>query len=237
MKKVLYTLTLFTVFATLAQQESRIIKSDILPREVEVITYDTNPADPDKPIVYITDGRKFINSGSLKKIKTLTDKKQIDEAYYVFVSTRNTKTGEDHRNEYFFTNQSYVSFFEKELIPEIEKDLEGIGPEDRSHVGISFGGLNAAYFSAKSDQFKNFGVLSPITYPRKKVYQDIVFSENKGLKIYLSTGKNDAESYTNKLKELYESKDYELKTRFTQGGHNFDNWNGQLEEMLNFFFK
>ncbi len=237
MRNTLFILLFLTQRYISAQQESIIVKSEFLPRDVKVITYDSDPNVQVKPIVYITDGEKFINNGSLQVIKDLTSEGKISKAYYVFVSTKDPEKDTDYRNEYFFTNPNYLSFFEEELIPEIEKDLLDISSKKRSHVGISFGGLNAAFFSAKSTKFKNFGVLSPILYPRENVYQDITFSENSNLKIFLSTGKNDAEVYTDKLKRLYKSKDYKLMTIYTEGGHNFNNWNKQLEKMLNFFLQ
>ena len=230
--------TLLIIGSLLAKAQDPIaVKSEYLSRTIQSFIYDADPEISDKPVVYVTDGKKFINNGSLDKIKKLTASGKIRPAFYVFTSTIDPSSGKDHRNEYFFTNPSYIDFFEKELIPAIEKNMNGMKPEKRTLIGISFGGLNAAYFSAKSTHFKNFGVLSPITYPRKKVYQDISFSQNKNLKIYISSGKNDAETYTQDLVELYREKDYQLDVRYTEGAHDFDNWNSQLAQMLQFLLK
>ncbi len=110
-------------------------------------------------------------------------------------------------------------------------------PYERLLVGISFGGLNAAYFSAKSvNLFQNFALLSPVTYPRPAVLQDIVFSQNRDLRIFLSTGQNDAEKYVAPLKSMYSGKGYTIKLLHTDGGHDFENWNSQLKQLINFFF-
>ncbi len=227
---------LLICFTSLAQEQSTIFASKQLSKNITIITYDTDSSNKNKPIVYVTDGKKFIKNGSLSLIKKLSSEGKIPKAFYVFVSTIDPKTGNDYRNNYFFNNPKYIAFFEEELIPTIEKSFgQTFNPKDRSLIGISFGGLNGAYFSAKSSAFKNFGLLSPVTYPKKEeLIRDISFSKNKDLNIFLSTGTNDAESYFNDLYTIYTSKNYTIKTLETKGGHDFKNWNRQLEEIFNF---
>ena len=220
-----------------AQLDTFLLKSKILSRTIEVFISRPNKSANQIPIVYYTDGSKMIKNGVLAKIDSLIKAGRVPLTVNVFVSSIDRKTGVDHRNEYFFCNPDYLTFFESELIPRVETYLDkGASVINRSLVGVSFGGLNAGYFSAKSSLFQNYGLLSPVTYPCEKVLQEIVFSKNQDLKIFLSTGKNDAEGYVQPLRNLYESKGYKIKINRIKGGHDFENWNGQLEVMLNHFF-
>ncbi|WP_299215617.1 alpha/beta hydrolase-fold protein [uncultured Dokdonia sp.] len=213
-------------------KKSFVIDSKILSEKISITTYGIFPDDENIPIVYITDGQKMIENGALDRIKELTDQRKIPEAYYVFVSTIHPETNQDQRNTYFFCNDKYIRFFEEELIP-LEGSLS-LKVKQRSLIGISFGGLSAAYFSGKTTLFQNYALLSPITYPCKEALSAIAFSENKNLNIFISTGTHDAENYVGPLYQLYTSKGFHVKQIKTEGAHDFDNWNGQWEEVLNF---
>lgn len=219
---------------TYSQTEGLSLESPILGRMIEVSHYQVGPDSPSLPIVYMTDGQKMLDNGALKKIQELQEAQKIPAAHYVFVSTIDKQSQHDYRNEYFFCNEKYLHFFEEELIPHVESQLHrSFSPKQRSLIGISFGGLNAAYFSAHSDKFQNFGLLSPVTFPCKTLSQTIVLSPRKPQAIFLSSGKNDAEKYVKTLEQLYLSKTKGMKVHYTQGGHNFKNWNGQWELILN----
>lgn len=235
----LFTVMMLNYAFAKAQLETTSIKSKSLQRTITISTYTTDDSESPKSIIYFTDGKKMIDSGTQVLIKELTDNKEIPKAMYVFVHTIDDTTGKDHRNEYFFCNENYVDFFEKELIPKIEEPLQTqIHAKDRVLIGISFGGLNSAYFSAASYSFKNFGLLSPVTYPRQDILmKQIAFSKNQDLNIFLSTGVNDAERYMQPLIDIYKSKGYDLKTKYTKGGHDFKNWNSQLKEVLAYLIR
>ncbi len=207
------------------------LDSKILSEQISVVHYSFSTSK-DIPVIYITDGQKMIDNGALERIKTLTSEEKIPKAEYVFVSTIATETKEDKRNTYFFCNADYIRFFEEELVPRIE-GAPSRKAKNRSLIGISFGGLNAAYFSGKTDLFQNYALLSPITYPCDDALKAIAFSKNKNLNIIISTGKNDAEKYVTPLANLYTSKEYRVKNIITNGAHDFENWNGQLQEVLN----
>lgn len=219
-----------------AQSDTLLITSQSLGHDIRVVVHDMTPEVADKPIVYFTDGEKMIEKGALTQLGQLTQSRRIAPAYYVFVSTIDPATQADRRNDYFFCNPKYLTFFEEELLPTVEASFgRTFGAQDRSLVGVSFGGLNAAYFSAHSSQFQHYGLLSPITYPCPSVMQDLAFSKNEALRIFLSTGQQDAEQYLRPLEQMYTSNDYQVRVRYTDGGHDFENWNAQLEEVLNFF--
>lgn len=221
-----------------AQEDSVEISSRFLKRNISVFLYDSKPSVKDKPLIYITDGKKMMENGTLNVLQSLCETNKTSPAVYVFVSTIDPITNVDYRNEYFFCNYNYLLFFEQELIPKIEHELFPLSrkryPKDRTLIGISFGGLNAAYFMAKSAMFKNYALLSPITYPCPDLMKHLAFSTNKDLLVYLSTGTNDAENYIGPLKNLFENKGFQMKYQKTNGGHTFENWNGQLESALTF---
>lgn len=221
-------------FGTL-KDDSKIIASEYLVTNIEYFLHDANEKILDKPIYYFTDGKKMMENGILEQLITLENNKKIAPAYYVFVSTIDAETKEDKRNDYFFCNEAYLNFFEKELIPTVEQQLNHqFDPKNSSLVGVSFGGLNAAFFAAKSNSFQNYGLLSPITYPCPTIAKEIVFSKNKGLNLFISTGQLDAEKYVDPLTQLFQNKGHKVKFHQTAGGHDFENWNAQLEIMLNF---
>ncbi len=215
-----------------------LLKSDILSENINVEMYSLGSVSDKSPLVYFTDGQKMIENGTLNTLRMLTNKKRIRPAHYIFVSTIDPETGEDHRNTYFFCNENFVTFFEQELVPCVEKVLDvEAKPEKRSLIGISFGGLNATYFSGTSNLFKNYALLSPITYPCDDYLRGIAFREGGNLNIFISTGKQDAEHYVKPLKAIYESKGHRVKFLQTKGAHDFENWNNQLEEVLNFLLQ
>jgi enterochelin esterase-like enzyme len=215
----------FFSFYAFAQLDTVLIKSQILEEDIEVYLYGMERKV--EKTIYLTDGEKWLQYGGLTQIQILEKEGKIPLYSYVFISTTDPKTGIDKRNNYFFCNADYVSFFEKELIPNVEK-------VHRKHslVGLSFGGLNAAYFSAHSSLFEEYVLLSPITYPCSDVIQDILFSDKESLSIFLSTGQLDAEKYVQALKSIYESKGYQMEFLQTKGGHDFENWLGQMERFL-----
>ncbi|MEL6917387.1 MAG: alpha/beta hydrolase-fold protein [Bacteroidota bacterium] len=213
------------------------VKSSALKTQIGVSIYQLKTVKKNAAIVYITDGDKAIENGMLETIHILSQNHKLPEATYVFVSTIDQETSIDHRNDYFFCNEKYLSFFENELFPNIEgRYIKNSKEVNSTLIGMSFGGLNAAYFSGKTDLFVNYVLFSPITYPCDSFLKEITFSTNEKLGIFISTGTYDAETYTKPLTAIYRSKGFYIKSKRTNGGHDFDNWNGQIESALNFLY-
>ncbi len=191
----------------------------------------------DKPIIYITDGEEFLNQGIDLYLEQLTKTSSIPEAYYIYISSIDMLTDQNKRNTFFFCNPDYLKFFEQELMNVVETEVgRTFTREKRGLVGVSFGALNAAYFAAKAETIQNFALLSPITYPCTDLNQAIAFSKNEVLHIFISTGTHDAEKYMPALLGMFESKKYNVKELTTSGGHDFENWKGQIGEAINFMF-
>lgn len=224
-------LIIFIPFFSISQNlNSTIIDSNVLNKQIEVLILDYTKNNTG-PIFYLTDGKKMIDNGAYARIDSLTLNNIIPKAKYVFVSSIDPNTKVDYRNEFFFCNPNYVRFFEEELILKIER--ANTANNERYLMGVSFGALNAAYFAAKTDIFNGYALLSPITYPCNSLNQTLAFSEFNNYKIYVSTGKADAEYYVETLYPLLKSKTEKIKFVKTEGGHDFDNWNRQMEQVLN----
>lgn len=231
MRFLLLLLVFLSVSWARAQVQWEVVKSNALGRKVLFANLATDPTADH--LVYVTDGRKFIENGLWAEIERLTTAGEVPVARYVFVSSIDAN-GTDHRNDDFFCNPDHLAFFNKELIPMVEAE-HPVAKTYRSLLGISFGGLNAAWFAAMDAPFANYGLLSPITYPRQEeLNRRIAFGPSSGQRIFLSTGKQDAERYVDELLALYATKDFTLDTLRTGGAHDFANWRGQLQRILRF---
>lgn len=210
--------------------QSITINSEILHRSIDVKYH----IGDDDHIVYFTDGQKMIDNGAWEEIQKLIQEDEIKNSSIVFISTIDKVSGIDYRDEYFFCNAMYTKFLETELIPTIESKMDGQYLSiHRSIVGISFGGLNATWLLT-STSFGGYGILSPITYPCPDILSKIVFSDLSKKHVILSSGKNDAEVYMQPISNLLKPRCKRLKTINTNGGHDFENWIGQIHEVFDF---
>ncbi|WP_435625343.1 alpha/beta hydrolase-fold protein [Flagellimonas sp.] len=227
----------FAVFYLTAGDKNLVIDSPILGTKTKIEVFHLGAAESITSIMYFTDGEKLLKAGFMERLQTLFKAGKIPPVYLAFVSSVDLKDNIDKRNTYFFCNPDYLDFFEKEVLPQTEQLIgKSFISANRTLVGISFGGLNGAWFSAKSNAFQNYALLSPVTYPCKTVIADISFSQNERLNIYISTGVNDAENYVGPLQSIYKSKGYNIHSEKTAGGHDFENWAGQLETLFTFFY-
>lgn len=216
-------------------QDTLIIESTFLSSKQKIITYNFDSLL--YPTIYFLDGEKFLHQGLLDTLKKLTLTKKIVPANYIFISTIDPETKTDHRNDYFFCTSEYYSFIQQEVIPSVEKNSPLISSTDRLIIGASFGGLEVAHISTYTENpFSNFALLSPVTYPCNTISKEIVLSKHKHFKLYISTGKNDAENYISPLVTLYNSKNCDIQRKETNGAHDFNNWINQIEALSIFFF-
>lgn len=236
MRHLLLVFFLLVCLSAKAQLDTVEINSQHLGRTIRSYIWQAPGQSGKTPHIYATDGQKMIDYQMLERIEQLTKRGDIPKATYILVSTKDPVSGHDLRNKFFFCNPNYLLFFEEELIPAVEAQLQvKARPEDRSLIGISFGAMNAAYFTASAQPlFRNYALLSPITYPCSSLADLIVASPEVQQRVFLSTGKNDAEQYLRKLKNWFGNKGYELEILKTKGRHDFSNWNLQLRQVINF---
>ena len=182
--------------------EHHTIKSEILGYDIayQVMLPPHFKKSKKYPSLYITDGRTFLESTNADKlIYDLFEENISTAAITVFVHAIDAHDNTlNRRNEQFFCNDDYLAFYEKELIPSIDKTYPTLtSNHKRTIMGFSFGGLNALHFALKgSDSFGNIAALSPITYPCPDIHQKFILADKKPIRIFMSTGKNDAENYT-----------------------------------------
>ena len=106
-------------------------------------------------------------------------------------------------------------------------------------MGISFGGLAAAYLARMSpNSFQNIVMQSPAFHPCKKIYSSYKNLPKENFNIYLSygTGK-DTEKQDLPMVEILQKKQYKLKVERVEGGnHSWGVWKEQLDDILIHFY-
>jgi len=221
------------------------IKSNVLGYDLRYKVYvPANYQDLNSlPAIYLTDGPEYINpegGDMVVKIDELIDLGKIKPIIAIFIDPRNPDNSwKNRRNTEFFTNDNYVQFITHELVPQIDKNFKtSTEPSDRAIMGLSFGGLNAAYFGVKAHHtFRIIGMQSPALHPRPEIYK--LYQDNNVLpiKIFLTTGtKGDTETGARRLKAVLDEKGYDYYYKEVPEGHNWKNWKPLIEEALLYFF-
>ncbi len=199
--------------------------------------------DKKLPVVYFNDGRSYLKKGNAAKIlDSLISHNIIRPVAAVFLEA---KVGREKwkkvRQELFLCNPVFVGFFTEEFMPHIERIFPvSKYKEDRTIMGISFGGLAAAYLANSSEKsFKNIVMQSPSFYPCPEIYSAFKKAPTKDFNIYLSygTGK-DTQKQSLPMIQILKDKGYPLKVeRIEEGNHSWEIWKEQLAGVFMHFFK
>ncbi len=194
------------------------------------------------PVIYLTDGQWYISQGQMVDIlNKLISEEQIKPVLAVFIDNRDPdKLSKIRRNSQFLCNQTYVDFVSNELVPQIDKTYKTSKKSiDRGIMGISFGGLNAAFFGINaSHTFGNIGMQSPALHPCPSIYEQYQSTPKLPIRIFLSTGaKNDTEIGTRQLKNILLKKGYTFDYHEVNQEHNWQNWRPLIDDALVYFFK
>ena len=144
------------------------------------------------------------------------------------------------RQDLFLCNSKFEDFFTKELIPEIEKtNPVSKDGKNRSIMGVSFGGLAAAYIADRNpNYFKTIIMQSPAFHPCPKIYKAYRLKPKKAFNIYISygTGK-DTERQDIPMIRILRDKGYTLKVDRIEGGnHEWSVWREQFNDIFIHFF-
>lgn len=197
----------------------------------------------DLSVLYLTDGPSYADTAAgdmPRKIEHFIEKGKIRPLIAIFLDSRDpADLSVNRRNSQFFASDKYVDFITRELVKLVDQRYPTSGRrEDRALMGLSFGGLNAAYFGIKAyETFGNIGMQSPALHPVPEIYKLYQKSEKAPVRIFLSTGtENDTEKSARALKSILEDKGYEMKYREVPEGHNWRNWNPLIDEALLYFF-
>ena len=195
----------------------------------------------DLPVLYITDGQWYIESGKVHDVmdQLISDGK-MQPAIAVFVDNRDPDNlSNNRRNSQFFCNRRYAAFFEEELIPHIDATYRTASDRaSRVILGLSFGGLNAACFGLQAhDSFEGIAMQSPAMHPVPRLFSSYEEQEKLPLDIFLSSGtQKDNEERTRQFKRILEEKGYELKYIEVPYGHNWQNWKPLIDDVLMHYF-
>ncbi len=195
----------------------------------------------DLPVIYVTDGQWYIESGEMPALMDeLIAAGEIEPAIAVFVDNRNPDNlNENRRNRQFFCNRAYADFYANELIPHIDKTFKtASNRSNRIILGLSFGGLNSACFGLLADeQFQGIAMQSPAMHPVQGLFNLYRDTPKKDIKIFLSSGTvDDNEAKTRAFKKILDDQGYDLQYMEVPQAHNWKNWKPLLDDVLTYYF-
>lgn len=194
------------------------------------------------PTIYLADGQWYLGSGNMTQVlDTEINAGRIKPVIAVFVDNRNPDNlDENRRNDQFFCNQDYVSFYQKELLPTIEANYPSSSDrKDRVIQGLSFGGYNAACFGLMAHQdFGGIAMQSPANSKMlKKMQSRYGQSKKRPVKMFMSFGtKSDNQVEGRKFRDVLIKKGYDLEYKEVNFGHSWKNWGPLLDDSLKTFF-
>ena len=193
------------------------------------------------PVLYVTDGYWYKEQGRLLQITDrLLKRQKIKPVILVLVDAIGPDNRRDNRRELeFLCNPRYLDFYRQELVPVIDQNFStDTTQQNRSILGVSFGGLNSMYFGLYgSDLFGKVGIQSPAPHPCPDIFKAYQESPKLPIDIYLSTGTvNDTAPAARKLKRILEEKEYTITYREVAKGHDWSNWKPLLDDILLYFY-
>ena len=232
------------VFADGKLSDNIRIFSDSLGYDLQYRVYEPKGMrrNSELPALYITDGQWYISRGELP---ALLDREiaagNIEPVLVVFVDSRNPDNlQQNRRNQQFFCNPRYVDFFTDELLPTIDKEYPSSAMrDDRVILGLSFGGRNSACFGLMAyDSFAGIAMQSPAN---SEMMEELRFQymaqEKLPLKFFMSVGTvNDNTQAGRQFMETLKFQGYDLTYCEVNEGHDWDNWEPLLDDVLYTFF-
>ena len=232
------------VFADGKLSDNIRIFSDSLGYDLQYRVYEPEGMrrNSELPALYITDGQWYISRGELP---ALLDGEiaagNIEPVLVVFVDSRNPDNLQhNRRNQQFFCNPRYVDFFTDELLPTIDKEFPSSAVrDDRVILGLSFGGRNSACFGLMAyDSFAGIAMQSPAN---SEMMDELRFQymaqEKLPLKFFMSVGTvNDNTQASRQFMETLKFQGYDLTYCEVNEGHDWDNWEPLLDDVLYTFF-
>jgi enterochelin esterase-like enzyme len=191
------------------------------------------------PVIYVTDGYEYMHprmGNMITVLDNLIAEKKIKPLAAVFVDHREPLNRSNNRRMMELAMSStYLDFFTKELIPEIEKNYSVTTEAKlRGIMGTSMGGLTATYFAfTRPDVFRLAGIQSPAFWTRPKIYQLCSNPTNPTLKISMTSGLiNDTSKESRKMKEVLEASSCVYRYREVNEGHSWGNWRNLIDDVL-----
>ena len=242
-------LLLLLIFAEVATADGTLtsnirISSSVLGYDLQYRVYlpGAHEFESGLAVLFLTDGDAYIRRGRVVQVlDRLIDGGKIEPVIAVFVDARdpdNLKS--NRRNQQFFCNARYLEFYSDELIPAIEENYPvGRSREQRTVMGLSFGGTNAACFGLLGYQtFSGIVMQSPANHAVKGLLPAYEQAPQLPLRIFLSTGKkNDNTAANRRFKNILSDKGYPMKYMESRKEHNWDNWRPLIDDVLLFLYE
>lgn len=194
------------------------------------------------PVIYINDGFSYINNGKMPQlIDSLITKGEIKPIAAVFLNPVDLNTKENIRQQLFLCNPNFLKFFTEKFMPKLQNSYPiSDKREDRTILGLSFGGLAAAYMGQTGyPYFKNIAMQSPAFHPCPEIYDAYRKNERKDLNIYISYGTgDDTESQCIPFVRILRKKEYNFTLEgVLDGNHDWVLWKPQLANILKHFYR
>jgi enterochelin esterase-like enzyme len=164
----------------------------------------------------------------------------IEPVIMVFIDPRDPEDSTINRREReFLNNPLYGDFLAAELVPLIDELYDtNPTPEARVMLGVSFGGVNAAYVGLNhSDVFGRLAINSPTFSVRPVIFTQFQENDRLPLDIFMTTGCPwDTCGDAQRMRDILEEKEYPLHYIEVHEGHSWGNWPALLDDMLIYFF-
>jgi enterochelin esterase-like enzyme len=195
------------------------------------------------PSIYVTDGYEYLlpQLGNMSTVlDNLIAEKKIKPIAAIFIDQREpVNRSNNRRMQELAMNKSYLDFFVKELIPEIEKKYPLIADaSQRAILGTSMGGLTSTYFAfTRPDVFGMVGIQSPAFWIKPQIYQLCENPSSPKMKVSMTSGLiNDTSKESRKMKDILAASSCEYHYREVNEGHSWGNWRNLIDDILIDFF-
>ena len=221
--------------------ENIVIPSAKLGYDLQYRVYLPAVVDAELPVIYMTDGQWYIESGEMHRVlDQLISDGSIEPVIAIFIDNRDPENlRNNRRNQQFFCNPDYIDFVSNELVPAID-DAYQTRREASARVilGLSFGGLNSACFGLYAhDTFEGIAMQSPAMHPVKYIFSAYEDSTRLPIDVFLSSGsQQDNEERTRRLRDILRAKGYPMEYREVPYGHNWNNWKPLIDDVLTYYF-
>lgn len=197
------------------------------------------------PVIFITDGQEYSDDhlGSMTIVlDNLIYEKRIQPVIAVFIDPHSipNSSGTNRRRSEYTINKKFADFVSDELVPHIDANYNtNKSPNARAILGTSLGGINAAYLGYyRSEIFRLIAIQSPAFWTKPEIFNYYQDSNKLPLKIFMSAGTiYDTQADALHLKNILDSKGYQLKYIETPEGHSWGNWRALLDDLLIYFFQ
>lgn len=191
------------------------------------------------PTIYVTDAHEYtdIRMGAMPIVlDNLIADGTIEPVIAVFIDPRDPKTGTNRRKEEFLGNPAYAAFIAQELVPFIDGTYRtDQTPERRAILGVSYGGVNAAYCGLTYTSVFHLVAMQSPAFVDDAIYKGYTSTERLPLKVFLSVGYPwDFDART--MRDILEDKKYDLVYMEVPEGHSWGQWRSQIDDLLVTFF-